>query len=129
MPTRRVWRYKQRAEPMPELECEAVVASLRSRIRFCMADWRSIPLPDSSIDVIFATNSIPRDDVAARRAVLREWTRLLRPAGHVFLAMHNGLWPDIGEYFDGLGWRRVNALDGEAPVPGQRSWQLRSSSG
>lgn len=117
-------------DSMPRLESKSVREVLRDNVRFLEADWTELPLADSSIDVIFSTNALPRnDDPTKRQAVFGEWSRVLRPGGHVFIAMHNGFWPDIGEHFKSLGWRRLDALTGESPTDGQSSWQEHYSSG
>jgi SAM-dependent methyltransferase len=99
---------------MPALEDPEVAARLRSRIEIVASDWAAVPLPAASVDVVFATNALPRGDPRAREAVLAEWSRVIRPNGLVFVAMHNDGEPYAGRtFFQSRGWRRVDALGGE----------------
>jgi SAM-dependent methyltransferase len=100
-------------EPMPDLERAETAGALRPRIRFVEADGAALPVGDASVDVLFATNALPREDFDLFERVVREWARVVRPGGFVFSAMHNGMQCDLERFSERLGWRPVDALKGE----------------
>jgi SAM-dependent methyltransferase len=100
-------------EPMPDLENERTCAALRPRIEFIEADWADLPLEDASIDVVFATNALPRGDDETRASVLAEWARVARTGGLIFTQMHNDAGPMAGAFFEQLGWQRIDTLTDE----------------
>jgi SAM-dependent methyltransferase len=66
-------------EGMPNLADPDVVAALGARLEWIEADWTAVPIEDESIDVVFATNALPRNEIEERRRVVREWARVVRP--------------------------------------------------
>jgi hypothetical protein len=115
---------------MPLLEDARVREELSRRITFAVADWRQLPVPPGSVDLVFATNAVPRDSAVERVAVLEEWVRVLRPGGVVYIAQHHaGDW-GIEPFFRERGFVEVDCLGG-AQVPGgpRGSFQIRYSSG
>jgi hypothetical protein len=115
---------------MPDLENRAVGESLRQRITFAQGDWADLPLAGGSVDAIFATNALPRESSAEQLRVLREWVRVVRPGGLVFIAQHNFFDSDVEPVLRGAGWVEANVLGGERPdQPGATGFQIRYSSG
>lgn len=106
--------HPHRFELVPNLDDPATASQLRERINFAQCDWADLPVEDASVDVIFATNALPRDDEERTRRVFAEWARVIRPRGLVFTAMHNARGATATAYFESLGWMRVSALRGEA---------------
>jgi SAM-dependent methyltransferase len=100
--------------PMAAIEHALVAASLRSRITFARADWTALPVDARSIDLVFSTNALPRDDKELMERVVAEWQRVLKPNGHLFLAMHNSHALDIAATFKRLGWTAVETFDAES---------------
>ena len=74
---------------MPALENSSYQKQLASKIQFLTADAGHLSLAANSVDVIFACNALPRGQKRERRAVLKEWLRILKPQGLVFIRMHN----------------------------------------
>jgi Methyltransferase domain len=116
---------------MPALEHEHIREELRRRISFKVADWACLPLPDESVDFVFATNALPRNSDAEILGVLNEWIRVLRPGGVAFIAQHNptaGL--DVGSFFLAREFGGVDFVNGEAPTKRKRGgFQILCSSG
>lgn len=115
---------------MPDLECLSIRESLRERITFAIADWANLPLGNGAVDALFATNALPRESTEEQTAVLKEWCRVVRPGGLVFIAMHN--WFDSGSEstLTKAGWIQSNLLRGERPgPPGATTFQIYRSSG
>lgn len=116
---------------MPALEDESVREDLRRRITFAVADWKRLPVAAGGVDLVFATNAVPRDSAAERAAVLEEWVRVLRPGGVVFIAQHHaaGDW-GVESFFHERGFVEVDFLGGERVSDGLRGgFQIRYSSG
>jgi hypothetical protein len=113
---------------MPQLEDENTCAALRRRMSFIEADWARLPLEDASVDIVFATNALPRDDDEARGRVLGEWARVVRPGGLVYTQMHNDVGPSASAFFERLGWQPVDSLP-EERRPGVTTFLERISSG
>jgi SAM-dependent methyltransferase len=115
---------------MPDLENQHVRDSLRSRIRFALADWADLPCERGSVDAIFATNALPRESAGERAAVLREWGRVVRPGGMVFIAQHNFFDPDLKRVVQDIGWVEANLLGREhSAQPDMTGYQVFLSSG
>jgi hypothetical protein len=115
---------------MPALEDDRVRETLRCRITFAVADWGRLPVPADNVDLVFATNAVPRDSESERVAVLEGWVRVLRPGGVVYIAQHHaGDW-GIESFFRERGFVEANFLSGEQVPDGPRgSFQIRYSSG
>jgi hypothetical protein len=116
---------------MPALEDDCVREALRHRIAFVVADWARLPVPAGTIDLVFATNAIPRDSGAERVAVLEEWVRVLRPGGVAYIAQHHagGDW-GVESFFRERGFVEGDFFGGEQPHEGVRGgFQIRYSSG
>jgi hypothetical protein len=117
-------------ERMPNLEDQSVRERLRQRITFVLVDWTALPLRSGSIDAIFATNALPRESVTERISVLKEWIRVVRPGGMVFIAQHNFLDSDIEPILRDAGWVEANILRGEGSTQGDTTrFQVYYSSG
>ena len=119
-------------EQMPDLLNPAVRELLRNRINFSLGDWADLPLQDASVDAIFATNALPRECVVERSRVLREWVRVVRPGGLVFIAQHNFCEKDVRTVLHDAGWVETNLLAGERtplPNPSAIGFQIFYSSG
>lgn len=115
---------------MPDLEDRGVRESLRQRITFALSDWADLPLGGGSVDAVFATNALPRESSAEQFRVLKEWGRVVRPGGIVFIAQHNFFGSDVEPVLRGGGWVEANILDGERPSqPAAIGFQVRYSSG
>jgi hypothetical protein len=115
---------------MPDLEDRAVRESLRQRITFALGDWADLPLGGGSVDAIFATNALPRESPAEQLRVLREWVRVVRPGGLVFIAQHNFFDSNVEPVLRGAGWAEANILGGARPAQsGATGFQIRYSSG
>jgi SAM-dependent methyltransferase len=110
---------------MPEIERPEVADPLRQRIEFVRADWASLPLPDGSVDVVFATNALPRGDDELRVRVLEEWVRVIRPGGLLFCAQHN----DRISHLPVIEFLQRRGFFGQPGPPGARMFQLYYSSG
>src|SRR5262249_26319910 len=95
---------------MPDLEDRGVRESVRQRITFALSDWADLPLGGGSIDAIFATNALPRESSAEQLRVLKEWFRVVRPGGVVFIAQHNFFDADIEPALQDAGWVEANIL-------------------
>ena len=62
----------------------ALEANLSSRVSFQLVDaGRPLPFPDESFDAIFCNDSM--NHIPGRAGVLRDWYRVLRPAGRALL--------------------------------------------
>lgn len=116
-------------DSMPEIDRAHVADRLRERITFVEADWVALPLPEKSIDVVFATNALPRENADLRRRALEEWARVIRPGGLVFSAMHNAFDRDTEALFESRGWHRIDALGGETSPARKNVYQDYRSSG
>lgn len=115
---------------MPNLEDRDVRESLRQRITFAHSDWADLPLRGGSVDAIFATNALPRESSVEQLQVLREWVRVVRPGGLVFIAQHNFFDSDVEPVLRDAGWVKTNVLDGERPDQASATgFQIRYSSG
>jgi hypothetical protein len=115
---------------MPVFEDQRVREELHQRITFARADWASLPLKSGSVDVLFATNAIPRESPRERIGVIREWVRVVRPGGVAFIAQHNP--PDwhLGTFFQDHGWVETDVLGGERPIQTNTTgFQIRYSTG
>jgi hypothetical protein len=116
---------------MPALEDAHVREVLGQRISFVVADWARLPVPAGSIDLVFATNAVPRDSEAERKAVLGEWVRVLRSGGVAYIAQHHagGDW-GVESFFRERGFVERDLLGGEQQHHGARGgFQIRYSSG
>jgi SAM-dependent methyltransferase len=116
---------------MPALEDDRERDLLRQRITFVIADWARLPAPTGTMDLVFATNALPRDSRAERAAVLQEWIRVLRPGGVVYVAQHHagGDW-GIETFFHEQGFVEIDFLGGDRPLDEARgSFQIRVTSG
>lgn len=119
-----------RFERMPDLEDQGVRDALRQRITFAVRDWADLHLRDASVDAIFATNALPRESSAEQRRVLREWIRVVRPGGLVFIAQHNFFDSDIEPVLRSAGWAETNVFGGERPAqPDATGFHILYSSG
>jgi hypothetical protein len=116
-------------ERMPDLEDRCVRESLRQRIRFAVNDWANLHLQDGSVDAIFATNALPRESSIEQLRVLREWVRVVRPGGLVFIAQHNFFDSDVEPVLRGAGWVKTNVLSERPNRPSATGFQIRYSSG
>jgi chemotaxis methyl-accepting protein methylase len=117
-------------EQMPDLENRNVRETLRHRITFAQDDWADLPLACGSVDAIFATNALPRESSSEQLRVLKEWIRVVRPGGLVFIAQHNFFDSDVEATLRGAGWVAANILGGERPAQlGATGFQIRYSSG
>jgi len=116
---------------MPALEVEHVREELRQRIEFVVADWASVPVPSGSVDLVFATNAVPRESDSERVAVLEEWVRVLRPGGIVFIAQHHaGADWGVESFLLERGFVETDFLGGGVPGgPVRGGFQVRYSSG
>lgn len=115
---------------MPDLGSVTMREALRQRITFATADWANLPLGNGAVDALFATNALPRESTEEQTAVLKEWCRVVRPGGLVFIAMHN--WFDSGSEstLTKAGWIQSNLLRGERPgPPGATTFEIYRSSG
>lgn len=116
---------------MPPLEVDHVREALRQRISFLHADWANLPILDCSVDLVFATNALPRGSDAERVAVFDEWVRVLRPCGVVYIAQHHaGADWGLESLLLERGLCASDFLRGEGPPKGWRgAFQIRYSSG
>jgi SAM-dependent methyltransferase len=116
---------------MPALEDDRVREPLRQRISFVVADWARLPVPSGTVDLVFATNAIPRESDAERVAVLEEWVRVLRPGGFAFIAQHHaGADWGVESFFLERGFGKRDFLSGADPTKRVRGeFQIRYSSG
>jgi hypothetical protein len=116
---------------MPRLESDHVRETLRERISFVVADWAHLPVTSGTIDLVFATNAVPRESDAERLGVLEEWVRILRPGGIVYIAQHHA-YPDWGmeSFFLEHGFDEIDFLRGEdLAKKAKGGFQIRYSSG
>lgn len=97
---------------MPELERPEVLDALRPRVTLLEADWAALPLADASVDLIFATNALPRGEPALLARVVTEWARVVRPDGVVLSAMHRA-GESVREVLEARGFRAIDLLGGE----------------
>jgi SAM-dependent methyltransferase len=97
-----------------------VRAELGPRVIAVQADQRQAPLPDRSIDVLFACNALPRASAAELARTLAEWQRVLRPGGYAFIRMFNAdaLCERVRASFGERGWTAIDPTDPVAPEPG-----------
>jgi SAM-dependent methyltransferase len=117
-------------ERMPDLEDQRVRESLRQRISFAVNDWADLHLRAGGVDAIFATNALPRESSVEQLHVLKEWVRVVRPGGLVFIAQHNFFDADVEPVLRDAGWVNTNVLGGERPnQPGATGFQIHYSSG
>jgi SAM-dependent methyltransferase len=117
-------------ERMPDLEDQRVRESLRQRISFAVNDWADLHLRAGGVDAIFATNALPRESSVEQLQVLKEWVRVVRPGGLVFIAQHNFFDADVEPVLRDAGWVNTNVLGGERPnQPGATGFQIHYSSG
>jgi ubiquinone/menaquinone biosynthesis C-methylase UbiE len=115
---------------MPDLENPLVSDVLRQRITFTRADWAELPLENGSVDAIFATNVLPRESVAEQVKVLKEWVRITRPGGIVFIAQHNFFDSPVESVLQDAGWVQTNFLREQCPAqPLMTGFQVQYSSG
>jgi SAM-dependent methyltransferase len=116
---------------MPALEVDEVREELRQQISFVVADWAHLPVPTGTIDLVFATNAVPRSSDSERVAVLEEWVRVLRPGGFVFIAQHHaGPGWGVETFMLERGFRERNFLrDDDLPKGARGGFQVRYSSG
>ncbi len=122
--------HPDRFDRMPRLEDRGARESLRQRITFAHADWEELPLRGGSVDAIFATNALPRESSAEQIRVLKEWDRVVRPGGLVFIAQHNFFSSDVGPVLRGAGWIEANILGKELTAAATVTvFQVRYSSG
>jgi hypothetical protein len=83
-----------------------------------------------TVDAIFATNALPRESSAEQHQVLKEWVRVVRRGGLVFIAQHNFFGSDVESVLRSAGWVEATILGGERPPqPGATAFQVRFSSG
>jgi len=118
----------------PDLGHPDVLAALGPRVVALVGDWARLPLAGGAVDVLFATNALPREegDEALRAAVLAEWGRVLRPGGVAVVCMHNAgqLAREARAFFAARGLREVEVRDPDAPPPGPAgAFQVVRSSG
>ncbi|MGL4550288.1 MAG: methyltransferase domain-containing protein [Gemmataceae bacterium] len=117
-------------ERMPDLEDVGVRKSLCRRITFALSDWADLPLEGGSVDALFATNALPRESSGERSRVLKEWVRVVRPGGVVFIAQHNFFDADVEPVLRSAGWVEADILGRERPAqPGVTGFQVHHSSG
>jgi SAM-dependent methyltransferase len=115
---------------MPDLGSPEEFASLSRRIRFACGDWTSVPVPDDSVDLIFAANALPRTSDDEVKLVTDEWTRALRPDGCIFIAQHHpGHTIDLASRFQDQGLLPCDVRNGDLPPSGRGGYQLYYSSG
>jgi hypothetical protein len=115
---------------MPDLENHALRELLQQRITFTLADWAELPLATGSIDAIFATNALPRKSPNNQISVLKEWARVVRPGGMVFIAQHNFLNSQVESVLQDAGCVEANILRGKRPPQSDTTgFQLYLSSG
>lgn len=122
----------ERFEGMPDLANAATVAELGRRIEWLEADWQALPIEADGIDVVFATNALPRGAAIERRRVTQEWARVVRPGGLVFCTMHNPPRETAGPTLSALGWEEIDALGDRASARVRttaRRYQDHSTSG
>src|SRR5262249_39301719 len=104
---------------MPALEDDRVRSVLRQRVAFLTADWQRLPIATGTVDFVFATNAVPRSSDVEQEAVLREWVRVLRSGGDVFIIQHN---PSADQRAAPLlseqGLVESNFLEGDKPREG-----------
>ena len=115
---------------MPDLGSTDQYASLANRISFSCCDWADVPVPDGSVDLIFAVNALPRTSNDDLERVLADWIRALRSGGCIFIAQHH---PDHGvdldSFFQGCGLIPCSIRKGRFPSTGSGGYQLYFSSG
>lgn len=115
---------------MPDLQNEDVRDSLKQRITFSVADWADLPVENGSVDAIFATNALPRESEDERFRVLREWGRVIRPGGIVFIAQHNFFASDVESVLRDAGWVETPIIGGKrTELCGRTGFQVYYSSG
>lgn len=115
---------------MPHLERVEVRESLRERITFVLSDWAHLPLESGSVDAIFATNALPRESDSEIVRVLKEWGRVVKRGGIVFIAQHNFFNPNVESIILEHGWNKANLLGGESPAQSETTaFQVYHSSG
>lgn len=117
---------------LPDLGRPDVVAELAPRVLCAQADWARVPLADASVDLVHGCNALPREDEAARAAVLAEWARVLRPGGLVMGRVHNayGIVEEARAFFARRGLREVDLREPDAPPPGPiGAFHIHGSSG
>jgi hypothetical protein len=116
---------------MPALEDEQFVSVLRKRIGFVHSDWARVPLETATVDLVFATNAVPRESIEQRVRVLEEWIRVLRPGGVIFIVQHHppANWK-VEDFFLDRGLGPTSFLGGERPGETLKAgFQIRYSSG
>ncbi|MHC5080577.1 MAG: hypothetical protein ACYTHN_16325 [Planctomycetota bacterium] len=108
-------------ETMLFLEEKEFVEERGERITFNTEDRRGDFIDVGSIDVIFACNALPREEVSeatrpALVALLESWVRCLNPEGLLFIHVHNAydVWSEAREYLLTRGLRETSVL----PHPG-----------
>ena len=97
-----IWRLDQSGNSAAETLRNAGREGVAGRVWLLTADMTHLPFPDASFDVVvssLAVHNLPGDK--ARRAVLEEVARVLRPGGRAVLA-------DL--FFTGRYARRLQAL-------------------
>jgi ubiquinone/menaquinone biosynthesis C-methylase UbiE len=115
---------------MPDLMDRGVRDALRQRVAFAIADWAELPLGNGSVDAIFATNALPRESAAEQASVIKEWARVVKPGGVVFIAQHNFFDSEIEATLSSTGWVEANLLGGARPAQSDTTgFQIRYSSG
>jgi len=115
---------------MPDLQNANIRDSLKQRITFSLADWADLPIENGSVDAIFATNALPRESEGERLRVLREWARVIRPGGIVFIAQHNFVASDVESVLRDAGWVETPIIGGErTEFCGRTGFQVYYSSG
>ena len=116
---------------MPALEDDRVREVLRQRIVFLTAEWVRLPVASPTVDLVFATNAVPRSSDVEREAVLGEWVRVLRPGGVVFIVQHNpGADRRAESFLSERGLSEIDFLEGDEPREGARgAFQVLYSSG
>lgn len=120
----------------PDLGDAELRARLAARVCFLQGDQARLPLPDAAVDVVFATNALPRGDDAEREAVYAEWLRVLQPGGLIYASMHNayGICDEARARFAAAGLTEIDLGTAtgtvEAPPPrGRGAFFVRGSSG
>jgi SAM-dependent methyltransferase len=92
-----------------DLRTPALAAARNSAggVAYLVADVRSLPLKDGSVDVIVSTSTLDHfDDATDLDAAIVEMARVLRPAGSLFLMLdnpRNPLYPLL-RWFSRRGW-------------------------
>jgi hypothetical protein len=116
---------------MPALEDDRAREVLRQRIVFLTAEWVRLPVTSGTVDLVFATNAVPRSSDVEREAVLGEWVRVLRPGGAVFIVQHNpGADRRAESFLSEQGLCKSDFLEGDEPLEGARgAFQVLYSSG